>query len=149
MYGIIARIGAPVLLVLLLVQTARIDGVPIFYRGLVAQLDACEDLNTEAAKKRDEAIVAAREEGRVGAALAAQELVANEIRRRSDADKVIEDLRNRVSKLRPVAPPPIILPGQPEPPIIVTPPALPAVCRLDQGTLDSIRATLNAQRNAP
>lgn len=143
--GPIATGVAALLLVALMVQTVRISGF-FFIPGLEDQLAACQSVNSRANEAATKAIADAREAGRLQAEAAAKRLLEGELKRREDTDKVIADLQKAVSKLRPVAPPPVILPGQPLPPIVVTPPQLPAVCRLDQAALDSIRGTLNVQR---
>jgi len=149
LFGPIAAAVAALAVLGLVVQTIRIDGFPFFGPGLRGRLAECENVNTLAAKERDDAIAKSREEGRASAALDAQGLISREVERRAAADKSIEDLRLQVSKLRPVAPPPIILPGQPEPPIVVTPPALPAACQMNQEALDAIRLNINAARRGP
>lgn len=143
--GPIAAGVAILFLALLIIQTIRINGF-LFIPGLEDQLAACQSVTARANEAATKAADAAREQGRLQAAADTQALLEAEMKRRENTDKVIAQLQVQVSKLRPISPPPVVIPGQPLPPVVVTPPALPAVCRLDQTALDSIRATLNTQR---
>jgi hypothetical protein len=144
-YRAIAPIVAPILLVILIVQSIRADGF-LWFDGLSDKLAACESVNARANEASRIAADKARDEGRTAAEAAALDLLQKEQDRRKATDQTIADLRVQISKLRPISPPPIVLPGQPEPPIVITPLALPRECRLDQSALDVIRSMLNNQR---
>ena len=145
MYQLVASFLAPVLLAALIFQSVRADGF-LWWDGLSDQLRVCEDRNKAVEDATKVAADTAREEGRIAAEAASARLLEGAIKGREKSDADVAALRVLVSRLRPIAPPPIVIPGQPLPPVVVTPPALPRECRLDQPALDAIRATINAGR---
>lgn len=142
MYRFIAAIAAPILLVGLLVQSIRADGF-LWWDGLSDKLAACEAVNAKANERAREAADAAREQGRIAAEAAALDLIAKEQARREQTDKTIADLRALVGKLRPISPPPIVVPGEP---ILITPSMVTTSCDFKQEPLDAMRNAINASR---
>lgn len=156
MYKLIAAFGAPVLLVALLLQTARVDGVPFFYTGLAEQLADCklDALSAEVAALS--AADKARKEGRASAAEDSKALVEAETQRRVNADKDVAALRALIARLKQTPPQPAPR-AQPSPEakggVPMPPPAAPPMaglaCVLEQRTLDALRSTLNQGRGQP
>lgn len=145
MYGLAASILFPIVLALLIFQSVRADGF-LWWEGLSDRLEACQTLNDRANAAAKADADRAREEGRISAEADAKRLLEEEVKRREGTDKTIAELRRLVDRLRPQ---PVVVREPGAPPIVVTPPALPRECRLNQDALDGMRATVNRQRGLP
>lgn len=156
MYNLIAAFAAPVLLVALLLQTARVDGVPFLYTGVAEQLAECKLDALRANNAALEAAEKAREEGRVSAENDSKVLLEAEAKRRINTDKNVVALRALIARLKqaptqtaPQAPTPLGGAGGTAPLPHALPPAPGLACALEQTALDALRSRLNQGRGQP